>query len=139
MFILKHNIHIFTYLTYPYLHSIMFILKLYSGVPNKSGIPIFTFHNVYIKTLLSLPLFPFEALFTFHNVYIKTSRVIIGRWDTSVFTFHNVYIKTTVDLFKRAAHIDLHSIMFILKRRRRRRLVMLYNYLHSIMFILKPT
>ena len=94
----------------------MFLLKPTRGALPASGSPLFTFHNVSIKTRSGLyaaykdttlhsTMFLLKRLtrrifrmyyidFTFHNVSIKTAGQKATAAETAAFTFHNVSIKT---------------------------------------------
>ena len=76
------------------LHSTIFILKQALFKLSISVPFIFTFYNIYIKTLSSACSLVALFQFTFYNIYIKTRNEKGTIYISSRFTFYNIYIKT---------------------------------------------
>ena len=77
------------------------------------------------------------SVFTFHNVPIKTASITRITAAFSKFTFHNVPIKTLMNLNGFQKDSNLHSTMYLLKRRSSRLCFSIFLYLHSTMYLLK--
>ena len=58
---------------------------------------------------------PIKA-FTFYYIYIKTEGMYVRTDNGNIFTFYYIYIKTEKLQKENNIDVDLHSIIFILKR-----------------------
>ena len=91
---IKTRPHLHKYENILYLHSIIFILKLY---------PLLDINNLYLylhsiifilKPLKNERLFFICIVFTFYYIYIKTFFHALSCLSQSRFTFYYIYIKT---------------------------------------------
>ena len=98
-----------------YLHSTMYLLKLFPQRFEILGINVFTFHYVSIKTLTDMQREMRKVLFTFHYVSIKTSLHTSSAITFPLFTFHYVSIKTVSPEYTALPIVYLHSTMYLLK------------------------
>ena len=81
----------------------------------------FTFHNVSINSAAPKQNKNAEKQFTFHNVSINSSTLPETAHLIDLFTFHNVSINSKLHPQNVRKKYDLHSIMYLLIPRRRRR------------------
>ena len=120
-----------------YLHSTMYLLKLFPQRFEILGINVFTFHYVSIKTsypyvmpcryiylhstmyLLkrTLPIYNDRVLFNLHSTMylLKPSAFSQQSFTLSRFTFHYVSIKTKLQSYLLSSELYLHSTMYLLK------------------------
>ena len=97
-----------------YLHSTMYLLKLY-GYNHSQAFEVHLHSTMYLLKLELPANYPESPSFTFHYVSIKTFLSIFVKAKPSIFTFHYVSIKTLWDNVSFPFVDNLHSTMYLLK------------------------
>ncbi len=98
-----------------YLHSTMYLLKLYFLNNTKHCSSLFTFHHVSIKTYTGFR--QIARLKYLHSTMYLLKRGIPEKYGgISIFTFHHVSIKTRMYRKRSQRERNLHSTMYLLKR-----------------------